>query len=439
MSASAVPDRFPMHNVPILLPDQTIESACAMAWAMNGWGRWSDALKAVFGSSSVHPERVLHGGISECFHALRVEGIENPETFIERHGFVSISKPFMDSQNYDYAVWKMVRKINGVQSPHWGNLIRKAKHYCPKCLTTELRARGFAYTHRSHQIVGTSLCHLHGERLAPIETHEADGLASHGFLTARTSKYGSTRRLDRSSTLVSSASACRCFARFVNATLDGRLPRISYELRHAIIVRQIARSTVRKRNRCNELDELQIRIDESFSPSFLARINAGFLTKLSDHASHIVVGVPKYVENPLANLAILSVLFKSPEEFVSAIDEFSEGQGDGPPKVINDFAVPPPFGLARYLFRISEMPQAGRRFCVDERQIRKYLAMRPSFASRRQQAIRKTKRRCARKALLNFIQMHPNGRKSDFRRLDCTSYRFLRHYDHEWLISVLPR
>ncbi|MGX7004914.1 TniQ family protein [Caballeronia sp. KNU42] len=312
-----------MLNVPTLLPDQTIESAGATAWAMNGWARWRDAMQHVFGSSNVRPERMFHGGIAMCFRVLAKDDFQTPEAFIERHGFVSITKPFMDVTNYDYALWKMGRSARGIGggrgNAHWPKLVDSRRHYCRACVDKEIQERGFAYTHRSHQIIGAFVCHVHGERLAPLDAAGSDDLAAHGFLAHSAFGSDTTWRLGAPVSHGPVSIPHHRLAQFIKAALDGELPRISYEIRHSIIAHKSKIYAAKSQSGRAQLDALQRRVDESFSAAFLKEIGAEFLNELHRHVSHITLEHPQFLKNPLANLAMLSVLFETPKEFLNEI------------------------------------------------------------------------------------------------------------------------
>lgn len=388
-----------MLNVPVLLPDQTIESVCATAWVMNSWSDWRTVMKEMCGSPEADPGRMTHRGVADCFRMLIGGGYKTAEEFLEHHGFLSLTKPFKDAKRYEYELERLLRTPRSARCSHKRKFVTQKKYYCASCVEEELGLRGFAYAHRSHQIAGALVCHLHGETLVSPEFDNLGSPAAHGFLTRSLSINSSALNLKDLHQSASRAHVHQRFARFIYAALNGELPRTSHELRFAMVARETDGRLDLQTKEHSQLARVQTAILESFTLPFLTSIDAGFLAELHSHIVRVLLGYRRYAENSLANLVVLSVFFSSPEDFSMQVKPHSKGR-------IHDWCgsrklrpVEPTFSLAKALLRKvrfvdHEYSQYGHNRGLE------YLRLRPSLARRHLRAVlRKRHERADRERL----------------------------------------
>lgn len=374
-----------MLNVPVLLPDQTIESVCATTWAMNSWPDWRTVMQEMCGSRETDPGRMTHSGVADCFRMLTGGGYETAEDFLEHHGFLSLTKPFKDAKRYDYELERLLRMPRSARSSHKRTLVMQNKYYCAACIEEELGLRGFAYAHRSHQIAGAVVCHLHGEALVSPEPDNPSSPAAHGFLTRPLSINSSALSLNDLHQSASRAHVHQRFARFIHAALNSKLPRTSHELRFAMVARETDGRLDLQTKEHSQLARVQTAILESFSLPFLTSIDAGFLAELHSHLVRILLGYRCYAENSLANLVVLSVFFSSPEDFSKQANSHSRGRIHdwcGSPKLR---PLEPTFSLAKALLRKLRFVDHTHSKYGHNRG-REYLRLRPSLAVRHRRA-----------------------------------------------------
>jgi len=370
-----------MLNVPALLPDQTIESVCATAWAMNSWPTWRTVMQEMCGSPWTDLGRMTHSGVADCFRMLIGGGYKNAEDFLEHHGFLSLAKPFKDAKRYEYELERLVRMPRSARTSHKRMIVTQKTYYCAACIEEELGLRGFAYAHRSHQIAGAMVCHLHGQALVSPELDNPSSPAAHGFLTRSLSINSSALSLTDLHQSASRADAHQRFARFIHAALNSQLPRTSHELRFAMVARETDGRVDLQTKEHSQIARVQTAILESFTLPFLTSINASFLAEIHSHIIGILLGYRCYVENSLANLIVLSVFFSSPEDFSMQVKSHSKSRihdWRGSPKLR---PLRPTFSLAKALLRKvrfvdHEYSQYGHNRGLE------YLRLRPSLARR---------------------------------------------------------
>jgi hypothetical protein len=302
-------------NLPIPQRDQTFESICAGIWAVNVNLSWPEAKHLLFGGIRCDPSTPHLGHLEGIFKRLKEIGYEDFLHVLEDHSYGALDKAFQPPARYELRkyYWNFYSFFN------FAPLVRKTKFYCPTCIVEDTERLGFAYTHRSHQIIASVVCHKHGDPIGYLSSNRQSKLAERGHLIHKNSD-GLTWQLGPKPCPSAVKDGYHILAKFIAAALHGELPVTSFRRRIALISRQLIgdRSLIDRRNRQALINSLRSRIADRFDPDFFPQLPIKTSFFPACDSVNVLREMKSLQANPLCNLLLLSCSFDTPEAFALA-------------------------------------------------------------------------------------------------------------------------
>lgn len=276
-------------NVPIPQLDQTMESIAALAWLHNGISSWGAATRQLIGVAGPDcATKPFHHGSSQLFDALNGAGYASLEEFFDNHGYVGLFRPFTTRyeklrnnllQGRTYGLAKTLN-IEGLE------LFSSRKIYCRECALLELNSLGFAYAHRTLQVIGVTNCPVHNTALGVVDHPDWGAAESKGILIANRPGSDVDQLKVSVRGMPESTTSSTKFGKWVHAAFTGALP---------VVPRNVWKEVI------------GIKLNEG---SELARHK-----KQDDLSRHDA-------ENVIATLTLLSAIFDSPEDYCKATADY---------------------------------------------------------------------------------------------------------------------
>ncbi len=155
---------------PPLFPDELLYSAFARYHQNSGNENHKETTKELFGNSSVCASILFPSHISNLSLRMPLGSPYISKDFIQKYSIIPYFGPFIPTKRL--LKIKKVMEL-GKSSPVNMLLGRTAStispmqnlQYCPNCVKEDREKYGEAYWHRSHQVEGVYLCHMHDSTL----------------------------------------------------------------------------------------------------------------------------------------------------------------------------------------------------------------------------------------------------------------------------------
>jgi hypothetical protein len=145
----------------------------------------------LFGGPAKHMiSRAFPAGLNYFCQQFPPEALLTPSYFIENHSLLPYYRPFLPSQRVSLALERMengmklgrIQTLLGINSSRIQNI--RFLRYCSTCFAEDRNnhAIGEAYWHRSHQLPGVFVCHLHGEFLSVSNAPFSNNWGTRGYV-----------------------------------------------------------------------------------------------------------------------------------------------------------------------------------------------------------------------------------------------------------------
>lgn len=304
-------------TVPIPHEDQTVESIAANAWMRNPWPNWKDASLALFGSKREKKlQHLIHSGWTQLHQSCAGLGYQSPDRLIDRHSFLTLFRPFLQPRVYSH----FRRFLGAGEAGRFCaiarlRLVSKAAYaYCPNCATEEVKQRGYAYAHRTLQVVCVLVCPVHGTPTvryqAPADTE--DLLLKRGILVP--SPEGALPSICEAMPVFTEPQreyALR-FSRFVRAALSGELSQSSEHVRQSLFNTRLRERHSSANTPAASLTSL---LSSRLPTGVLESADLGFNAKTTATWPVLLLNGPAFADHPIANLIAIAALFDDVDDF----------------------------------------------------------------------------------------------------------------------------
>lgn len=398
--------------LPVLQPDQTLESFTATAARINAVP-WKTIVNYLFGSPQIRCELPFHAGLPHLSEHLPIKPFRTPEEVFLNHSPVALFIPFLDRATRDRVVKLLDSNYPTTISRVLGwnalDVFRDKKRFCPTCVKNEIARLGFAYVHRSHQVVGVHLCALHGTQLDTLDNgvnHENALLTAKDIAATRRTRVSVSPPLSR---------AVTSFSTWVQATYAGVLPASGEHLRIELISERLSslnRNRGEPRSLPSRLDRL---LSRSYGHEFLDEIGLS-LQKESSAWPRLFFNGYSYRDNPVANIAILNLLFDSPQEYRTKIIE-CENRGKSrqtaPVKLKRNIRIHWSKALIKELLKAPSLKEIADRHQLDPWTLNEFLRTDTHLAQHREAALARWRIRNFRKNVRQFVERNPTCQRSE--------------------------
>lgn len=310
---------------PTVQPDQTFSSIAARIWLENALPSYRDAAKELFGFPGTNADNLLFAGISHAYDVLHGAGYCTKREWLNQHGYLSLYRPFVPSDLYDYVEWRLLsddstflRKSLAL-TPFATHHSFENKHYCPTCATQDINTLGFAYARRTFQVPGVHFCHKHGIPLRAVRDDAPQAASQYGILVCDPSELPGLLANTLVEEGVRTSRAQRGFGLWIAALLRGAIPIQGSGGRHAIIMSRLHEMTTMN----GQLGSVEQRLKglllrAHYLPPASGAASYSYSTSLANIAEGFLT-TNRYYYDPVANLLVLSALFDTPEEYAQAL------------------------------------------------------------------------------------------------------------------------
>lgn len=380
-----------------------MESIATLVWLRNGISSWNVATRSLFGANVPGcVTKQFHHGTLRLFDALDGAGYTSCEEFIDSHGYIRLFYPFethyedLRSRILRDRSYGVARQLNIIDL----QLFSSRKLYCPECASLELRTLGFAYAHRTHQVIGVITCPIHGVRLGTVDHPDWCAIENKGILLANRvgTKVGglqvSTDKMPQQD------EHCARFGRWVHAAFAGTLlPTPRYEL----------------------WDIINAYLNDGFKDCNTEK-TAG---RLYDSPNHSVEA-----------LHFLSELFDSPEAYNIVVA--SHVRSERPlsyreQRRLSLHTLMRSLTFKKDLLKIRYLNAIALKHGVPIGMLQRYLYENPALFKRRTESLGRIARQRYRTDLTAAITASPALTRSGFEKHNSRAYGWLRKNDGAWI------
>ncbi|HFJ9423019.1 TPA: TnsD family transposase [Bacillus paranthracis] len=168
---------------PTPYPDELFYSICARFHELSPNLRVGWTMEQLFGRKQVAISFHLPRYLNKLNQNLLSDSLLNTDFFIEQSTLLPFYKPFLPGNRVDKIICHMksqgeknggIRITAGITGNNIPTLNRL--RFCPVCIRDDEEKFGEPYWHRSHQIIGVDVCHIHNVTL--LESSVQDGIAN---------------------------------------------------------------------------------------------------------------------------------------------------------------------------------------------------------------------------------------------------------------------
>ncbi|TYS57324.1 hypothetical protein FZC74_16670 [Sutcliffiella horikoshii] len=150
---------------PMVYKDELLYSVLARYHQYSGNENFKHSLNEVFGSSTVCTTLFFPSSISNLSNNLPPHSF-TPNHIIESHTILPYYKPWIPLKRYSTLINKMLNEKGSDLYMLLGRTASSVKskqslYYCEDCVKFERKMYGEAYWHRTHQLDGVLVCHIH--------------------------------------------------------------------------------------------------------------------------------------------------------------------------------------------------------------------------------------------------------------------------------------
>jgi hypothetical protein len=421
-----------------LLPDQTLGSLVAQIWILNGLATYESAVTALFGSPVIKCDQVLFSGIRKCYESLSGAGYDSPRGLLDAHSYLNLYQPFAPEHSYESAITMILddntRSSHGLFRLAFFNPISSTYRYCEQCMQEELESHGFAYAHRSHQIVGVNFCHTHQIPLIEFDS-EKGSATSKGLVSQRAFEHDTRNSITAPQT---SNHHEVTFCQWVHSALIGNIPNLSDPTTKQLLFRnQLDRMPRISGHFRSHPGRLQQIISFIYSAEYLKTTELETNRGRYQNWPGLMMSSSLYNRHPLINLLVLNALFSSPEEISKDLVKAPDCvEDDSNPTEIFDVRQAMSLQLIKDLLATSDLNNIAKRYGVDGWTIRQWLRGLPEIKARRAARQLKKQIREAREYVRRFLFLNPEATVQRFRNSSRSRHDCLINHDKEWLLDI---
>lgn len=434
-----------LAHIPLPQPDQTMESLAAWAALNNGLSDRRTAARTLFRvSDHRHIGRPYHHGSMHLFDALGGAGFQSCSDFLDSHGFIGFFKPFALRVVYERAREKLIRDnshgIATLLSANGLSLFADELRYCSDCALQEFRSLGFAYAHRTHQVLGVTNCLVHGTRLG-ILPREVHGITSMWGLLAFNCN---SRSLDdfflREIESPESGAASSRFGTWVDAVFGAQLVATEADVRQRLIKAKLDAMPKGQNLPNSQPARLEQVIRNHYPEYYLSHVGLPTRTGPTAHWPSLFIGSQQFSGNAVANLLILSALFESPQDFNEAANAVAKTTSSAVPRIARISGLPRiewSLGLVKDILRMPLLDAIASKHGIHAETLVKRLRSNPELVSRRKLNLWRSAKKHHRLTLTRALVSDPSINRFQFRRAHFSAYQWLMTHDRRWFAACL--
>jgi len=306
--------------IPYPQPDQTLASLLALTWVRNGMNV-TQFLHAANVSWTFKYDVSFPHKVKFCYDWLGNVGLASPQKLIANHCYIPAIRPFFDPTRYEMLML-YVLGTHPIRNRHAfpTQIIRRPEqtlHFCAACVEYELSLLGYAYAHRTHQVIGVELCPTHRIPLGCVAPVKHEPVAKYGVLFDR------PLRITPSQTTFGDVAAKRPeawlrFAEWVESSLGCTLPTTTFEQRRGVIQHHLGITESDKSDGLPDL--LREAIVSQFGEEALELVQFKQGNEDREWAGEFINGVG-FQDHAIANLLVLSALVPGPAELATSLTQ----------------------------------------------------------------------------------------------------------------------
>lgn len=171
--------------LPSPYPDELLYSVFARyhIWSQNI--ALKETMYDLFGHNTAIAVVDLPNNLQTVYEKLTPGSLNTPEYLIEHHTLFPLFRPFLDAERRD-KVFKAMKyggdvhttigvMASGISAPDW-------LRFCPECVIADTEKYGEPYWHRTHQVSGVEVCHIHHKRLINSTVETTSKQNKHAFV-----------------------------------------------------------------------------------------------------------------------------------------------------------------------------------------------------------------------------------------------------------------
>lgn len=434
-----------LPNIPLVHPDQILDSIVALAGIHNGLQIGREAIGRILGSPNIKTDRAFHAGFLRAYEALRKSGYDSYDEFAQSHGFLPFFKPFVPATVYTQAVAK--QKSNEVaglaQLLGAGNVTMQhnAYRHCIQCAELFIEKWGYAYAPRTLQFRGVDFCPEHGTVLytSALERRLPDA-TTYGLILPP--DQGDWRTLLIPVKPLSESPAWRALGRWVNAVLTGDFPVISANARTELLQHRLAELPRENGDPSSPAGRLERHLIRTYGPQVFESLGIPIVTGVTGHWPTFLILGTAYTDHPLANLLVISALFDSPNEFVrraTDLQRVSDTVAEEASKpVTRPKGVAWTLSLIRDFYRESSIPAIARKRGNDHGTIESMLQLHPELPKRREKFLAWRERTRMRRVMKTFMSANPTATRTAAAGFSRSTFDWLMRHDRAWVEGQIP-
>lgn len=154
-----------LHNF-IPHKDELLYSTCARFHISRRYSTQNETLEELFGSKNANAIIALPNRLDILCSNLSEASQYTSDKIISEHTLFPFYRPFLPKNRVDKIIQGM--KGNNGWTTHNASgisqsIINQPKflRFCPECLQADIESVGEVYWHRSHQLIGVEICHIH--------------------------------------------------------------------------------------------------------------------------------------------------------------------------------------------------------------------------------------------------------------------------------------
>ena len=427
-----------LANIPLPQPDQTIESYVAHIFLGSSHSNWKHMMQECFGRPTVKLGRNYFMGLDKFMQTSAGQLFSNNEELIKEHTFTSFFLPFLSEDKRAYLFEKLTQKypggINNTLGINSTPIIRDELWFCPHCVKAELKSLGYAYAHRTHQIIGVNACPVHGEPLGPLKNNSPQLFSFRGIINSTSPSVDIT-------TLSARPIGNLSFGKWVHAIFLNQLPSLSHSQRTQLIIDQLERIPRKPNEPSSHPIRLERLIADTYGKGFLSQMGFPITDGLTEHWPALFIWGNAYRNQPIANLLILNALFEKPEQYCAQANNLpttTQTEQHSP----HEKQRPIKFKLTRQLIRdllsTHSIKEIARANDVGEEEISSFLKVNNAISVRRPDAIHRAAKRRYQKQALDLKAKNPNINRTSLKAKARTCFKWLIKNDKNWLEREFP-
>lgn len=301
---------------PAPYPDELFFSVCARFHQRSGASH-REMLTVLFGQPMATAVLDLPCRLEYLEKQIDAEPILTADMFIEHNTLLPLYRPFLPTDRFSkIRAWMMasdygdrIHMSSGIMAS--GISAPTALRYCPICLNYEMENYGETYWHRSHQVAGVYVCHLHEAWLCEFRIDRN----KHAFHTCPEAHCDSTKPIIQDS---AKFKLYLMIARYVNYILNRNIDPVGLDALHEKYLIYLQRANLCTPSRRVKQKELASFFISHYGQPFLSRLNCEVHPENSDNWLSALVRKPRKSSHPIRHILLIHALGLEPKEFFSS-------------------------------------------------------------------------------------------------------------------------